>query len=88
MYTLAGNWPLVLSYRYAEDIAKVQKQYKSEPFKFLEPRFAWLVFFLVLYDMPITDIMAERCMVFIHKSCEMSEFISFYKGTFCLAKTY
>lgn len=26
--------------RYAEDIAKVQKQYPSEPFKFLEPRFA------------------------------------------------
>ncbi|KAJ7391873.1 hypothetical protein OS493_016163 [Desmophyllum pertusum] len=23
--------------RYAEDIAKVQKQYASEPFKFLEP---------------------------------------------------
>ena len=32
--------------RYAEDIAKVQKQYPSEPFKFLEPRFAPVRLFL------------------------------------------
>ena len=31
------------SNRYGDDIAKVQKQYNSEPFKFLEPRFAEMI---------------------------------------------
>ena len=59
---------LLFPFRYAEDIAKVQKQYPSEPFKFLEPRFV-----LAFLTTPFAEIKERWPYLLKYSACQYFE---------------